>query len=275
MAPRRALEQMLAGARSGIELDRACLWIAAEEYPDLDVDRYLAELDRLAGRLRERLPEDAGPEELARTLKHVLADEEGFEGNRDEYDDPRNSYLNEVLDRRTGIPITLSVVYMEVARRASFELSGIGFPGHFLVGHRPEAGGPVLDPFHGGRALGETEQRELLTTLFGGALAFGPELLRSVGPDQILFRLLNNLKSLYLRSSELERALAAVDRMLLAVPEAHPERRDRGVLLARLGRPLEALRELVRFRRLAPEDEGGEAVDALIVQLRGELSRRN
>ena len=265
---------MLSGPPSTLELDRACLLIAAEEYPELSIDRYLGELDRLADRVRERIDVDAGPEEGVRRLRQVLAVEEGFEGNRDEYYDPRNSYLNDVLERRTGIPITLSVLYMEVARRVGLGLEGIGFPGHFLVGCL-QPGGPVVNPFNGGRALEETDLRDLLESLFGNQLGYSPGLLPTVGPNQLLFRLLNNLKGIYLRLDDLERALAAVERMTLVAPDALYERRDRGMLLARLGRPLEALRELAGFRILFPEDKGNEEVDALIVQLRGDLARRN
>lgn len=254
-----------------IELDRAALLIAAPEYPELDLPRYLGKLDALADRLLVHLKPDAGPLETARLLQRVLGADEGFRGNLDDYYDASNSYLNEVLDRRVGIPITLSVVYIEVARRVSLELEGIGFPGHFLVRHQ----GLVLDPFEGGRVLSEIDLRDRLERLSNGTLRFGPRLMASVDKRQILYRMLANLKSIHINARDPARGLAAVDRMLLLSPDAALDHRDRALCLARLERPVEALSALKRYRELSPNARDGEEIDAMAAKLRAQIGFSN
>ena len=145
-----------------IELAKACLQIAQDAYPGLDVDGYVGELERFAKRLRARFAQDASPEDRIIALNEFLFDDLGFGGNTDNYYDPRNSYLNEVIDRRTGIPITLSVLYMEIGRRIGLPFEGVSFPGHFLVRLPLRGGTLVLDPFSGGVPQPEAELRERL-----------------------------------------------------------------------------------------------------------------
>jgi regulator of sirC expression with transglutaminase-like and TPR domain len=213
-------------------LGELALWVAAEEYPDLDVPAYLARFDYLAQRvtrLGQRL--DVSPAEL---LAIVLGEEQGFHGNVEAYNDPRNSFLNDVLDRRCGIPISLSILYIEVARRAGISAEGIGFPGHFLlrVGEGEEA--VVIDPFHGGRRLSMEECASLLAQMTGGQVPFAPELLEPVNWRRITYRLLANLKNIYLSPPQDEqRALSVVERMLLVQPGSTDDLRDRALLLYR------------------------------------------
>src|SRR4051812_26816935 len=141
---------MLARDDARIDLARACLMIAQDAYPELDLERYLGEIERMALRLRSRLPQANGAEERIVALNEFLFGELGFRGNAGDYYDPRNSYLNEVIERRTGIPITLAVLYMELGRRIGLPLQGVSFPGHFLVRLRLRGGTLVLDPFAGG-----------------------------------------------------------------------------------------------------------------------------
>ncbi len=158
-----------------------------------------------------------------------------------EYYDPRNSYFNEVIDRRIGIPITLSAVYGEVARRVGFRLQGVSFPGHFLLKHEMEEGEIIIDPFHRGQILTHDDCRARLKDSSHGKLEFHPQQLASTSPRLMLFRILGNLKSIYVNRREHPRALGAVERMLLLVPDSPPEVRDRGILLSGVGRPLEGI----------------------------------
>ncbi len=272
--PRTRFARAVAPPDEEIELDRALLLIALEEYPELDLERYLAMLASLADRVRGRLHMDAGPFEQVAILRQILAEEEGFSGNEDEYYDPRNSFLNDVLDRRTGIPITLSVVYMEVARRVGFLLEGVSYPGHFLVKH-PTPGRPIiLDPFHGGHILEETDLKARLDA-GGGGENHEERFLESTTARALLYRALSNLKAIYLRGGDRERALAAVERMLLLTPAESAEMRDRGLLLAQLDRPLEALHQLSAWRLTSGRSEATEEIEALIERLKRRVALSN
>ena len=152
--------QLLGGDDSRIDLARACLMIAQDAYPGLDVDRYLGEIERMAIRLRARMPQANAAEERVVALNQFLFDDLGYWGNTDDYYDPRNSYLNEVIDRKTGTPISLSILYMELGRRIGLPLEGVSFPGHFLVRLRLRGGTLVLDPFAGGAPQSEAELRD-------------------------------------------------------------------------------------------------------------------
>lgn len=217
-----------------IDLAEAALWIAAEEQPGLDPALWLARLDEMAARLRPRLR--SVPDELDRVerLAGFLVDEVGLRGNAEDYYDPRNSLLNEVLARGLGIPITLALVYMEVGRRAGVPLDGVGFPGHFLLRHSL-CPGLLFDPFDGGRLLTEEDCRAMLDRLSGGTLAFDPRLLKPAGPRHILIRMLNNLRRVYLHRGEFLRTIGALDRVLLLDPDDVGARRDRGLLSLRWG----------------------------------------
>ena len=272
--PRTRFARAVAPPDEQIELDRTLLLIALEEYPELDLERYLAMLASLADRVRNCLHRDAGPFEQVAILRQILAEEEGFSGNVDEYDDPRNSFLNDVLDRRTGIPITLSVVYMEVARRVGFLLKGVSYPGHFLV-KRPTPRSPIiLDPFHDGRILEETDLRVRLAAV-GVGVNHEEHFLQATTARALLFRALSNLKAIYLRSGDGARALAAVERMLLLTPDEPAEMRDRGLLLAQLGRPLEALHQLTAWRSTIDRSEATDEIEALMERLRQRVALSN
>jgi regulator of sirC expression with transglutaminase-like and TPR domain len=256
-------------------LDRGALLIAAEEYPELSIESYLSKLDKLAERVASQLHGDAGPYETLTRMRTVLVEEEGFLGNTEEYYDPRNSFLNDVLDRRCGIPIALSTVYMEVGRRIGFCLQGIGFPGHFLISHRTPSEEIVVDPFHTGRILTDADLQSQLDSNFGGRIRHDPKLLSTITSRQFLFRMLSNLKSIYVRARDTERALAAVERMLVLAPENTREHRDRGVMLAQLDRPLEALRVLAGYRELEPDADDADGVDSLMEQLKVKIGMNN
>lgn len=251
------------------DLAEGALLIAAEEYPQLPVQVYLRRLDVLAERVRDRLADETAPAVVLSELRRVLVEEEGFRGNTEAYYDVRNCFLNDVLDRRLGIPISLSIVYLEVGVRLDLPLEAVGFPGHFLVRYQGAALPVLLDPFDAGRIRFEDEAQDLLDRVYGGMVRLRPEFLKSVGTRDILVRLLSNLKGIYLNTGDDRRALGAVERILLLQPGATVELRDRGMLLARTGRVAEAITDLERYLETVPAAADARRVRELIKQLGG------
>ena len=252
---------------SRIDLAAAALLIAAEEYPQLPLAPYLRRLDLLADRVGDRLSGETAPTLVLQELCRVLFQEEGFRGNADAYYDPRNSFLNDVLDRRLGIPITLGIVMLEVGWRVGLPLSGINFPGHFLVRYDGDVARLLIDPFDRGRVRWEDQGQELLDRVYGGMVRMRDEFLRPASRADILARVLTNLKGIYLNARDDARALSAVDRILLFRPGAAVELRDRGLLLARTGRTDEAVAELQRYLGNAPAAPDAQRVRSLIQDL--------
>jgi len=237
-----------------IDLARAGLCFArVTEYRALNLEAYLARLDRMADELRPRVSPEESPGRVVAVVNEYLFGEEGFRGNELEYYDPRNSYLNEVLDRRLGIPITLSIVYLEVCRRIGVHLEGVSMPGHFLL-HYPDPSRPLLiDAFNRGAVVTVEECRVRLRRIHGDALPLTPEMLRSVGHRAILFRMLANLKAIYARREELPRAIRVAGLMRAIDPGAHGENRDIGMLYFRMGRLRLARRELAGYVQSWPD----------------------
>lgn len=264
---RSRFAQLLAVPDAEVELARGALLIAAEEYPQLQPEPYLQRLDVLAERVRDRLDEESAPLLVLQELSRVLFEQEAFRGNASNYYEPRNSFLNDVLDRRVGIPITLSVIYLEIGWRLGLPLEGVNFPGHFLVRYPGEAVRLLVDPFHEGRIRFEDDAQELLDRVYGGSVQLQPAYLRPAARKDILARILANLKSVYLNQRDDARALAAIERILLIRPDSGEEVRDRGMALARLGRAAEALPELQRYLQLEPEAPDGAGVRLLITRL--------
>jgi regulator of sirC expression with transglutaminase-like and TPR domain len=204
---------------------------------------------------------DGSVEDAVRAFNEYLYDESGFCGNRDKYDDPRNSFLNEVMDRRTGIPISLAVVYLEVARRVGLRIEGVNFPGHFLLrapvsdlpGERHGNGDVIIDPFHGGALLSEVDCRQLLRQQVGEDAAFDPALLAPATRHDIVVRMLVNLKRLYVRMRSFPQARFISTLLLAADPSAVSELRDRGLLAYHLQDFAAALKDLEEYLRLAPK----------------------
>jgi len=269
---RERFAALASAPESELDLATGALLIAAEEYPQLQLGPYLRQLDLLAERVHDRLGDETAPLVIFQELNRVLFEEEGFRGNIEAYYDVRNSFLNDVLDRRLGIPITLSVVYLEVGWRLGLPLVGVGFPGHFLVRYEGEALRILVDPFECGRIRFEDQAQELLDRVYGGMVRMQPEYLRSVGKKDILVRLLMNLKGIYLNARDDRRALSVIDRILLLRPGAAGEMRDRGLLLARIGRVEEAIAELERYLDASPGAPDAWRVREVIAALnRGEL----
>ena len=241
----------------GTSLARATLLIARIEYPHLDPEPYISRLDAMGEAARRAIARhldvtgDTSTLSGVRALNDYLFEELQFVGNRDNYEDPRNSCLNEVLDRRTGIPITLSVVYMEVARRAGLQVDGINFPGHFLVRCPEQKGHLIIDPFHAGALLSEHKCRLLLQKHVGNEVAFSKSLLAPATREQIVVRMLLNLKRIYVNMRSFPQARDVTELLLAITPSALSELRDRGLLAYHLNDVTSALRDLQTYLKLA------------------------
>jgi regulator of sirC expression with transglutaminase-like and TPR domain len=247
-------------SRPDRDLASPALMIARLECPQLDPAPYLRQLDAMGAAARERLASSGCLEDVRATdtavdvLNAYLFDEQGFNGNRDKYDDPSNSFLNEVLERRTGIPITLALVYMEVARRAGVDVEGVNFPGHFLMRCAPI----ILDPFHRGARLSEHDCRRLLEKHLGEEAAFDAALLAPATKRQMLTRMLLNLKRTYVRLNSFPQARNVTELLLVVDPGGLAELRYRGLLAYHMNDFSAALRDLqqyLRFSSKTPADE--------------------
>jgi regulator of sirC expression with transglutaminase-like and TPR domain len=244
----------------GTGLAAAALVVARIEYPRLDAELYLARLDAMGDAARRRIERhvdetgDSSTASCIRAFNSYLFDDQHFVGNRDRYEDPRNSCLNEVLERRTGIPITLSLVYMEVGRRAGLQVDGINFPGHFLV-RCPDistrGSGLIIDPFHAGAQLSEHDCRLLLQKHVGSEVAFNKSLLAPATRPQIVVRMLLNLKRIYVHMRSFPQARDVTELLLALTPSALSELRDRGLLAYHLNDVTAALRDLQTYLKLA------------------------
>ncbi len=262
--------QAFAEAVSGPDMDlaRAALTMALPEYPGLDVPEHMSRLDRLAARVREAAGTDDSAYRRLACVDYVLFKREGFKGNEDDYYDPENSFLNRVMARKRGIPITLAVVYMEVARRVGLEVDGVGFPGHFLVKARCDGQDLLVDPFHGGDILSPADLQNLLDKLYGGRLQVQPGYLSAVPARHIVQRMLNNLKLVYANRQDLKRCLRAVEQLVILNPDDAEQVRDRGLLRLRLRDGDGALTDLERFLELAPDSGSAATVREQIERIR-------
>lgn len=267
--PKVADDLLRALNEPGESLAQAALAIAGVEYPAVDPSPYLQRLERMgeaaAGRLQRR--DGAGQHVLVATLNAYLYEELGFSGNRERYDDPRNSFLNEVLDRRLGIPISLAVIYLEIGRRAGLRLEGVNFPGHFLVRVPGLPGGAeedlIVDPFHAGALLSEVDCRHLLRQHLGEEAAFDHGLLATATRQHIVVRMLVNLKRLYVRMRSFPQARAIADLLLAVDPSALSELRDRGLLAYHMEDFAAALKDLEAYLRMMPRGDGVDPADDL------------
>ena len=260
----------------------AALRIARLEYAHLDPAPYLGLLDDMAAEVRRRLAAagSAGTAARIAVLSDYLYGELGFAGDREHYEDPRNSFLNVVLERRSGIPITLALVFLEVAGRIGLPAEGVNFPGHFLVrvpgGERPEGEGVLLDPFHGGAIVSPSDCYALLRTYLGDEAALDSSMMAAAGKHQILTRMLLNLKRAYVRMRSFPQARSVADLLLGLDPSSLIELRDRGLLAYHMQDFSPALRDLQEYLRLAemPADEAGRQEHAQLWDHVKALKRR-
>jgi len=273
-SPARARFEALL-AEPVLRLDEAALALAAEEYPGLDVGACLQRLDDMAERVKRRVGDDARMASLISAVRDVLYKEEGFHGNEKDFYDARNSYLNQVLERRLGIPITLSLLFMEVGRRAGLSLAGVGFPGHFLVKLELGYGRELfIDAYNGGELLSADECRARFKHLIHGRELDG-RYLQSVPPRQLLARMLHNLKRIYVEQGDDVRAYWVIDRLLLLHPDAMDEVRDRGLVEARLGLKPAAARDLEAYLEHAPGAADAGEVRELLETIRARPAMLN
>jgi regulator of sirC expression with transglutaminase-like and TPR domain len=271
---RQPFADAVRGEDGRLDLAAASLLIARLEYPDLDVPGYLQRLDDMGARLCRRLPEDADACTRLTGLCRYLFEEEGFHGNSEEYYDPRNSFLNDVIDRRTGIPITLSAVFLEIARRAGVEACGVGLPGHFIVRVQQGEQRVLVDPFHGGAFLTEEDCQRRLDRVYGGRMQLRPEHLAPCSRRQILVRMLSNLKAIYLKSDDHVRALGVME--LLLVVTSDPEQvRDRGLLYATLDCYSLAVTDLTRYLARVPGAQDADEIRGTLEEMRRKAARLN
>jgi regulator of sirC expression with transglutaminase-like and TPR domain len=266
---RHEFAQIVAQADVDINLALAALLIAQEEYPQLAPEPYLQRLDELAERTKDRLADETAPLIVLQEVSRVLFEEEHFKGNATDYYDARNSFLNDVLDRRLGIPISLSIVYLEIGWRLGLPLEGVNCPGHFLVRYEGEALRLLADPYQDGAIRFEDDAQSLLDQVSGGSLPLQPTHLRRAAKRDILARLLSNLKGVYLNQREDAKALAAIERIIIIRPDAAEEIRDAALAMTRLGREPDALPLLLEYLRLAPEAPDRARIEMLLQHING------
>lgn len=247
--------------------------IAQDEFPELDTQAVLAELDALADKLRRRIPADAVPLQRLRWLNRFFFHELGFAGNVNDYYDPANSYLHRVLATRRGIPITLAVIYIELATQIGLAARGVSFPGHFLVKLKMPQGEVVIDPFTG-QSLSREELDELLAPykrsrgLTGDFDAPLGLFLQSAAPRDVIARMLRNLKEIHRSAEDWPRLLAVLNRLVLLLPQAWEERRDRGLVYAELGLNGAAVGDLADYLEHASDAQDRQAISARLAELR-------
>ncbi len=261
---REAFTTLISGDDSAIDLVQGALLIAMEEYPGLDPNQCLEQLNTLTNQVRHSLQsEDADSlqpgypaEKEIRTLRAmntVLFEQEAFRGNRSEYYDPQNSFLNRVLERRLGIPLTLSLIYIEIGTRLGLHIEGIGMPFHFFVRCDLSKTYIYIDPFEKGKFLSEQACRQRIAQIFKDGNHFDPQWLQPIRHKQFLLRMLANLKDIYIHKADFQRALSVCDRILLLNPTIPAELRDRGIVSFHLKHYSRAMRDLNVYIEMAPD----------------------
>ena len=251
-----------------IDLIRAALVIARTEYPALDIEAYAARVEELARRVAALVPE-LHPERALAALNQVLFEEVKLRGNRDDYYDPRNSFLNDVLERGLGIPITLAIVYMEIARRVGFPLSGVGMPGYFLLKHYGHDGRETLiDCFNRGDILSRQDCQSRLDEIYSGEMQLRPEFLHPISRRQILTRMLNNLKTVYLSTRNFRKALLIADLILVIYPRSAEDVKQRALLRYSMGLHGLAAEDLRDYLKMAPNASDADEIRQMSLSIR-------
>lgn len=259
-----------------LDLLRAALAMARVEYPLLDIEAYVRQVEQLARRVSALVRETGDPQQSIAAVNQVLFDEEMFRGNTVDYYNPRNSFLNDVLDRRLGIPITLALVYMEVGRRAGFPLLGVGFPGHFLLKHYEISGKAVLiDAFERGKIVTEADCQRRLDTQYSGQLTLQPEFLMAVTRRQMLTRILNNLRTVYVSQRNFRKAVEIVDLVLVIYPRSPEDVKQRALLRHNLQDYRGALADFEDYVNMLPDASDAEEIRQAARALRRTLASMN
>lgn len=262
--------------KSPVDLTRAALQFAkAIAYPDLDVDLYANLIEGLGNWAIKTVTQVHKPHALAGELSLFLFNQLGFKGNLQEYEDPRNSYLNEVFDRRLGIPITLSAVYMTVARKAGLEAHGVGLPGHFVVSIHDPGGDFYVDPFNAGKILSVEECAQLVASTTGYQGPFQSQWLEPVSTNTILTRMLNNLRNVYMKEQDWEHALSVIEHISLLQPDMHELIRDRAIIYHQKGKLQLAVQQYEKYLASAPNAPDAETITAHLRAAAQVLARKN
>ncbi len=274
---RQQFIELIARGEASLALDRVVLLLAAEEYPAMQVEEYLAQLDALAEEARQQmtLGEMVDPLECATALAAYLFYEGRFTGNSKDYFNARNSFLNDVMERGSGLPITLSVIFIEVARRLGVKLFGVGMPGHFLVKYSDGEQEVFFDPFNGGRVLTESHCREMIESLYDGRIGFERAFLNAVTKKQILTRMLQNLKNVYANASDLHKLLSVIERLLILRPDDSLEIRDRGLTSYGLKKYSQARVDLEAYLRRLPQAEDKDKIQDVLNDVRQRQAQLN
>src|SRR5579864_7139596 len=259
-----------------IDLTPAALTIARTEYPGLNIESYVARIDELASMAETRISDVGDAAQTIVALNHTLFDEAGLRGNREDYYDPRNSFLNDVLDRGLGIPITLSIIYMEVAGRVGFPLSGVGMPGHFLLKHYGDSEPEILiDCFNRGDILSRQDCQSRLDEIYSGEMKLRPEFLHPISRRQILTRMLNNLKTVYLSTRNFRKALPLADLVLVIYPRSAEDLKQRALLRYSMGLQTLAGEDLEQYLKMSPNASDADEVRQMALSIRRMLALMN
>jgi regulator of sirC expression with transglutaminase-like and TPR domain len=269
------LLDLLTGRDANLPLDRAALELAAIEFPDIEADAFVALLDSHAAELRERLSGPPEGETYVREANRYLFDELGFRGNTADYYDPKNSCLNEVLTARTGIPITLSLVYMEIARRLGRPVAGIGLPGHFIVRYDDGLYSAFIDPFHSGQLLEREECFALAREVAQVEIEPDRRWLAPVSKRDLLLRMMRNLSAAYSSRGQMDKAIDTLNLLIQANPDSPEEYRQRGILQTQAGRLGAAKQDLARYLEMAKSPEERERAKAEVHQIQHWIASMN
>lgn len=270
---RRRFEEIASRPDAGLDLVEASLVIALEEHPALDIEHHLTEVESWSEAVRGRLDGSRDVERIVETINRLLFDEEGFHGENDDYYDPRSALLSEMLERHAGLPIGLSILYIELSRRAGVEATGVSLPGRFLVKFSGAFGVVVVDPFDGGRVLTTIELQKILDGLYGGGVRLREHHLRSFTPKEILARELAQLKAAYLAQHDLPRAAASIDRLLILDARDAYEVRDRAQLAMQMHAYRQSIELFERYIALMPSAQDHARVREQIAYLRAWLDQ--
>jgi regulator of sirC expression with transglutaminase-like and TPR domain len=252
-----------------IDLAKACLYYAKAEYVDLNISEYLNILALMAEEIESQLrSQQRYPLKVVKLINKYLFEELGYQGNLDDYYNVKNSFLNDVIDRRMGIPITISVIYLEIAKRINFPMVGIGMPGHFLIRPDFEDSAIFIDPFNKGEILFPQDCQEKLSQLYQEPIKLESRFLAPVSNRQILARMLTNLKFIYLRTQQLSKALGVIDGILMLFPENPNELRDRGLIYYELNSWYQATQDLECYLSVVPNAEDAPMIRLLLEKIR-------
>lgn len=265
----KTITRLLNQPDESIHLAQTALTIARLEYPELDVDNYLQQIHEMALEIHHRLPDTANAAEVLKQLNHVLFIEKGFEGNSDAYYDPRNSFLSDVIDRKLGIPISLSILYMEVGQALGLPLTGVSFPGHFLVKMEISDGAIVLDPYFGGLSLSEEDIEERLQEYYGPRHSKSrvQGVLATCSNKDILLRMLRNLRNLYMQSGQFEKALVFANLMVELDEDQADALKARAAIYDQLECHTPALADYSAYLKISAETQGNKYIRARVIDL--------